>query len=106
MIGAKSLNLLDQLIACYEERFPGLVSNVGRSIAALPVHAGSRAEEMDELEQTFQHYGLKSEMAPATRKVLNAIAALNIGKASEDGTRRGTLVETLQMFVDNGLLKK
>lgn len=106
LVGAKSLNLLDPLIECYEERLPGLVKKVGRGIAALPVHAGRRAEEMDELEQTFQHYGLISEMAPATRKVLNTIAALNIGKASENGVRKGTLLETLQLFVDNGLLKK
>ena len=106
LVGAKSLNLLDQLIECYDERFPGLVKKVGRGISALPVHAGRRAQEMDELEQTLRYYGLASEMAPAARKVLESIAALNIAKATEDGTRKGTLQETLTLLVDNGLLRK
>ena len=106
LVGAKSLNLLDQLIECYDERFPGLVKKVGRGISALPVHAGRRAQEMDELELTLRHYGLASEMAPAARKVLESIAALNLAKATEDGTRKGTLQETLTLLVNNGLLRK
>ena len=106
LIGAKSAGLLDQLIECYNERFPGLIKKIGGSIAALPVHAGRRAEEMEELDRTFRHYGLKTEMAPAARKVLQTIAALNIGQASEDGNRKGTLLETLELFFDKGLLKK
>jgi hypothetical protein len=61
---------------------------------------------MEELDRTFRHYGLKTEMAPAARKVLQTIAALNIGQASEDGNRKGTLLETLELFFDKGLLKK
>jgi len=106
LMGAKRLNLLDQLIECYDERFPGLVTKVGRGISALPVHAGRRAQEMDELQQTLRYYGLTSEMAPAVRRVLESIAALNLAKATEDGTRKGTLQETLALLVDNGLLMK
>ncbi|MEW6671911.1 MAG: DUF1932 domain-containing protein [Thermodesulfobacteriota bacterium] len=106
LVGAKRLNLLDQLIECYDERFPGLVAKVGRGISALPVHAGRRAQEMAELEQTLQHYGLSSEMAPATRKVLESIAALGLAKAAADGTRRGTLQETLTLLGEYGLLTK
>jgi len=106
LIGAKNMDLLDQLIECYDERFPGLTKKVGRNIAALPVHAGRRAEEMDELERTFRHYGLKTDMAPATQNVLKTIATLNLGQATEDGTRQGTLLEALELFFDKGLLKK
>ena len=104
LAGAKRLNLLDPLIECYDERFPGLVKKVGRGISALTIHAGRRAQEMDELERTLRHYGLRSEMAPAVRKVLESIAGLNLAKATEDGTRKGTLQETLTLLVDNGLL--
>jgi 3-hydroxyisobutyrate dehydrogenase-like beta-hydroxyacid dehydrogenase len=106
LMGAKSLNLLDQLIECYDDRFPGLVKKVGRGISALPVHAGRRAQEMDELQQTLQYCGLTSEMAPAVRKVLESIAALNLAKATEDGTRKGSLQETLALLGDNGLIRK
>ena len=106
LLGAKRANLLDQLIACYDERFPGLVHKIGRGISALPVHAGRRAQEMDELERTLRHYGLRSEMAPAVRKVLESIAALDLATAVAEGTHRGTLQETLTLLLDNGLLGK
>jgi len=106
LVCAKNLELEDQLIECFNERFPDVTKAAGRNITALPVHAARRAEEMEELDRTFQHYGLKSEMAPAAQKVLESIAALNLGQASADGTRKGTLLETLKLFNDKGLLRK
>ncbi|MDF1590950.1 MAG: DUF1932 domain-containing protein [Desulfobacterales bacterium] len=106
LVGAKRLNLLDQLIECYDERFPGLVQKVGRGISALPVHAGRRAQEMAELERTFGHYGFTSEMSPATKKVLESIAAIASATPTADGTRKGTLADALTLFVDKGLLRK
>jgi len=105
LVCAKNLELDNQLIEIFGERFPDVTKAAGRNIAALTVHAARRAEEMEELGRTFQHYGLKSEMAPAARKVLESIAALNLGQASTDGTRKGTLLETLKLFNDKGLLK-
>ena len=37
-------------------------------------------------------------MAPAVQKVLEAIAALEVGKASASGAREGDLQETLELF--------
>lgn len=106
LIGARKFGLLDEILKQYEESFPGLPGKVGQSIAALPVHAGRRAEEMKELIQTFAHYGLKAVMAPATEKVLKSIAALEAGKASETGERKGDLLETTELFFQRGLLQK
>ncbi|MEK7782758.1 MAG: DUF1932 domain-containing protein, partial [Candidatus Binatota bacterium] len=106
LIGARKFGLLDEILQQYEESFPGLPGKVGQSIAALPVHAGRRAEEMKELSQTFAHYGLKAVMAPATEKVLKSIAALEAGKASETGERKGNLLETTELFFQRGLLQK
>lgn len=106
LIGARKFGLLDEILKQYEESFPGLPGKVGQSIAALPVHAGRRAEEMKELIQTFAHYGLKAVMAPATEKVLKSIAALEAGKASETGERKGNLLETTELFFQRGLLQK
>ena len=61
---------------------------------------------MKELIQTFAHYGLKAVMAPATEKVLKGIAALEAGKASETGERKGDLLETTELFFQRGLLQK
>ena len=86
--------------------FCGDDSKVGRGISALPIHAGRRAEEMRELRATFRHHGLKAVMAPATQKILEEIAALDSGKASEKGGREGELLEALELFFQRGLLQE
>lgn len=106
LIGARKFGLLEEILQQYDESFPGLAEKVGHSIAALPVHAGRRAEEMVELGQTFRNYGMKAVIAPATRKILEEIAALNAGRPSETGTREGTLLETLELFFQRGLLQE
>ncbi len=106
LIGARKFGLLDEILRRYDESFPGLPGKIGQSIAGLPVHAGRRAEEMGELRQTFRHHGLKAVMAPATQKVLERIASLNAGTASETGAREGGLLETLELFFQRGLLQE
>lgn len=105
LLGARKFDLLQEIMRRYEESFPGLVSKVGRSIAALPIHAGRRAEEMRELRETFRHHGLKAVMAPATQKILEQIAELDCGNPSQTGGREGELLETLELFFQRGLLQ-
>lgn len=104
-MGARRFGLLKELTEQYEESFPGLIDKVASSIVGLRIHAGRRAEEMDELKRTFQRHGLDSFMAPAAQKVLEAIATLDTGKASESGARQGDLQETLELFYEKGLLR-
>ncbi|MGH7817981.1 MAG: DUF1932 domain-containing protein, partial [Candidatus Binatia bacterium] len=84
--------------------FPGLLDKVSGSIVGLRIHAGRRAEEMDELKRTFNSHGLNSFMAPAAQQVLQAIAALKCGEASASGLRQGDLADTLELFYTSGLL--
>jgi 3-hydroxyisobutyrate dehydrogenase-like beta-hydroxyacid dehydrogenase len=105
LMGARRFGLLDEVRAQYEESFPGLLDKVSPSIVGLRIHAGRRAEEMDELKRTFNHHGMESYMAPAVQKVLEAIAALDTGRASDDGARQGDLSETLELFYQKGLLR-
>jgi 3-hydroxyisobutyrate dehydrogenase-like beta-hydroxyacid dehydrogenase len=106
LMGARAFGLLDEILKRYEESFPGLLDKVTSSIVGLRIHAGRRAEEMDELKRTFNHHGMKSFMAPAAQKVLQAIAALEVGKPSESGAREGELLETLELFFEKGLLQE
>ena len=106
LMGARRFGLLDEIRAQYEESFPGLLDKISSSIVGLQIHAGRRAEEMDELERTFNAQGLESYMAPATQKVLQAIAALKLGEASDSGARQGELTQTLELFYQNGLLQR
>ena len=105
LMGARKFGLLNEIRSQYEGSFPGLLDKVSGSIIGLRIHAGRRAEEMDELRRTFNTHGLKSFMAPGAQKVLAAIAALNVGQASTSGARQGDLAETLELFYQQGLLQ-
>jgi 3-hydroxyisobutyrate dehydrogenase-like beta-hydroxyacid dehydrogenase len=105
LMGARRFGLLNEVRAQYEESFPGLLDKISSSIVGLRIHAARRAEEMDELKRTFNHHGMKSFMAPAAQKVLEAIAALGAGEASDSGARQGDLPETLELFYEKGLLR-
>jgi 3-hydroxyisobutyrate dehydrogenase-like beta-hydroxyacid dehydrogenase len=106
LMGAQRFGLLNEIRAQYEESFPGLLDKVSSSIVGLRIHAGRRAEEMDELKRTFNHYGMTALMAPAVEQVLEAIASLDLNKASATGARDGDLMGTLQLFYEKGLLQK
>lgn len=106
LMGARRFGLLDEILKRYEESFPGLLDKVTSSIVGLRIHAARRAEEMDELKRTFKHHGMKAFMAPAAQKVLESIAELDVGKASDSGARQGDLLETLELFFQKGLLQE
>jgi L-threonate 2-dehydrogenase len=106
LMGARAFGLLDEILKRYEESFPGLLDKVTSSIVGLRIHAARRAEEMDELKRTFNHHGMRSFMAPAAQKVLQAIAALDVSKPSDSGAREGELLETLELFFGKGLLQE
>ncbi|HJX09833.1 MAG TPA: NAD(P)-binding domain-containing protein [Candidatus Binatia bacterium] len=105
LMGARRFGLMNEVRAQYEESFPGLLDKISTSIVGLRIHAARRAEEMDELKRTFNHHGMKSFMAPAAQKVLEAIAELGAGEASDSGARQGDLLETLELFYEKGLLR-
>ena len=104
-MGAQRFGLLHEIRAQYEESFPGLIDKVASSIVGLRLHAGRRAEEMDELKRSFNHHGLESCMAPAVQTVVASLAALEKEKASDSGARQGDLQETLELFYRKGLLQ-
>src|SRR5215831_18603464 len=106
LMGARSFGLLDEILKRFEESFPGLLDKVNASIVALRIHAGRRAEEMDELKRTFDQHGMNSFMAPAVKKVLQSIAALELGKPSTTGARDGDFLETIELFFQKGLLQQ
>ena len=106
LMGARKFGLLDEISKRYEESFPGLLDKVTSSIVGLQIHAARRAEEMDELKRTFSYHGMKAFMAPAAQKVLQSIAELDLGRASETGQREGDLMETVELFFRKGLLQQ
>ena len=78
---------------------------VGHSIASLPLHAARRSEEMAELRETFLHYGLDPIVVPSVEKILRAISDLKSDKESPTNTHGETLVNTIKLFSERGLLR-
>jgi 3-hydroxyisobutyrate dehydrogenase-like beta-hydroxyacid dehydrogenase len=103
LVGAHKLQLSEEILKRYEESYPGLTAKVGDGVAALAAHARRRAEEMAELSRTFRHYGLRTLMAPATRKLLVEISRLDC-ESSAGTAEREKWIKTLECFADRGLL--
>ena len=101
---AKKFGLLEQILERYEESFPGLPKKVGQSIVSLPLHAGRRSEEMAELGETYRHFGLEPIVTPGVEALLKSIAALEVGEPSVTGERKGSLMETINLLSERGLL--
>ena len=105
LLGARRFDLLEEILQRYEESFPGLPQKVAGTIAALPLHAGRRAQEMDELVRTYRLNGMNPVLAPATARLLRKIGSLQAGKPSETATREGDLRGTLELLFRLGLLQ-
>lgn len=102
LVGASALGLLDETLEDYDQNYPGLLQKIGNSIGSLPVHAKRRSEEMIELRETFNYYGIAPIVVPAVEKILSAIADLDVGAA---GTRRQSLDDAIKLFSERGLLR-
>jgi 3-hydroxyisobutyrate dehydrogenase-like beta-hydroxyacid dehydrogenase len=102
LVGADTLGLLEETLEDYDRSYPGLLKKISNSIGSLPAHAKRRSEEMIELRETFAYYGLAPRVVPAMEDILSSIAALNTGAA---GTRRQSLVDTIKLFSESGLLR-
>jgi hypothetical protein len=57
---------------------------------------------MIELRETFAYYGIAPVVVPSVEKILSSIADLNTGAAA---TRQESLVDTIKLFSDSGLLR-
>jgi 3-hydroxyisobutyrate dehydrogenase-like beta-hydroxyacid dehydrogenase len=105
LVGANALGLLRETLEDYDGNYPGLLQKVGNSIASLPVHAKRRSEEMVELRETFNFYGLKPVLVPSVEALLKKIADLDGGQPVLPGTRRGTLPDTIKVLSDKNFLR-
>ena len=80
----------DELLRCLREFYPGTVETLERLLPSYPLHAGRRAEEMDELGRFLSSAGRDPAVAKAAGDVLRRAAARGL-----DGTRRWTFAEAL-----------
>jgi hypothetical protein len=82
------------------------LDKVSSSIVGLSIHAGRRAEEMDELKRTFNHFG--HEIFYGARGAKSARGDRRIAAPRRHppaAQREGELFETLERFYEMGLLR-
>lgn len=83
---AERAGLLEPLLACYRDIYPGVMSIVERILPTYPQHAVRRADEMREAEQMMKHLDLQPHMMTAAREV---IAAVGHAGLADDFPERG-----------------
>ncbi len=71
--------MLSDMIAAYNQIYPGVMGIVERMLPTYAQHAGRRADEMRELEQTVHAAGLEPCMLAAAREMHELLAAANYG---------------------------
>jgi 3-hydroxyisobutyrate dehydrogenase-like beta-hydroxyacid dehydrogenase len=78
-LAAREAGLLEELLACYREAYPGVMAVVDRLVPTYPQHAGRRGEEMEEVEQMLLSLGLQPCLMTATRRLTAEVARLGLG---------------------------
>jgi 3-hydroxyisobutyrate dehydrogenase-like beta-hydroxyacid dehydrogenase len=104
LVGANALGLLREALDDFEANYPGLLQKISNSITSLPIHAKRRSEEMVELRETFNFYGVNPVLVPSVETLLKKIAELDGGQPSLPGTNRGTLSDTIKSLSDQNFL--
>jgi 3-hydroxyisobutyrate dehydrogenase-like beta-hydroxyacid dehydrogenase len=84
-LAARQAGLLDVLLACGRESYPGVLDVVERTLPTYPRHAGRRADEMAELERTLQALGLRPALAGGARRLLDEMSRLGLAGARPEG---------------------
>jgi 3-hydroxyisobutyrate dehydrogenase-like beta-hydroxyacid dehydrogenase len=103
---AEREQLLPELLGCYREAYPGVMEMVDRLLPTYPRHAGRRAAEMRELEETMRGADLEPCVATGARRVLEALAGLGLADDFPDRTPADWPVPAvLEELAARGLLR-
>jgi len=87
-VAARQAGLLDDLLACYRDAYPGIMDLVERMLPTYPRHAARRSEELKEVEQTMIALGLQPCMVHGARRITTELSRAdlkpNCGAASDE----------------------
>jgi 3-hydroxyisobutyrate dehydrogenase-like beta-hydroxyacid dehydrogenase len=61
-LAARRAGLLDDLLACYRDAYPGIMALAERMLPTYPQHAARRADELAEVEHTLATLGVEPRM--------------------------------------------
>jgi len=79
---ARQIGVLDKLLGVYRDCYPGVMEIVDRLLPTYPRHAGRRAEELEELENTMQSFGLVPRVVSGARSTIEEIGRMDFDECA------------------------
>ena len=76
-LAARRAGLLDELLACYGDAYPGIMALVERLLPTYPRHAARRGSELGEVEETMRALGQEPCMVTAAQRVTAAMGRID-----------------------------
>jgi 3-hydroxyisobutyrate dehydrogenase-like beta-hydroxyacid dehydrogenase len=101
-LAARQAGILDRTLAAYRASYPGILEVVERTLPTYPVHAGRRAQEMAEVEDTLSHLGLCPTVVRGVRLATEAVAQCPL---PGDQGQAWTVPEVVEALHARGVLK-
>jgi 3-hydroxyisobutyrate dehydrogenase-like beta-hydroxyacid dehydrogenase len=106
-LAARAANLLDDVLVCYREAYPGIMALVDRLLPTYPQHAARRADELKEVEQTMRSLGLEPGMVSGAQQITAAVGRLSLAESRtpRDGPE-WSVPDVIEAIFARNLLKK
>ena len=95
--------MLAEMTEAYAQIYPGVMAVVERMLPTYPQHAGRRAAEMAELEQTALAAGLEPCVLAAVARVHEMLAGADFGQPGHSAGGWG-LASIIERLAAEGLL--
>jgi len=77
-LAAREADLLEELLTCYRDAYPGIMDLVDRLLPTYPLHAARRGDELKEVERTMRGLGLQPCVVSAAQQLTTAVGRLSL----------------------------
>lgn len=104
MLFAEDMDLLGEAIESCDEIYPSIMEVIRRMLPTYPQHAGRRAEELEEVEQTMSASGVRPRILRAVREVTSALAT--VSWTGKQDAQQWTIADIIREIERQGTLSE
>jgi 3-hydroxyisobutyrate dehydrogenase-like beta-hydroxyacid dehydrogenase len=106
-LAAREAKVLDDLLVCYRDAYPGIMALVDRLLPTYPQHAARRADELKEVEETLRELGVEPCMVSGARQITDAVGRASLpARAADRDPPDWSVSEVVEAIFAHGLLNK
>ncbi|MBI2804457.1 MAG: NAD(P)-dependent oxidoreductase [Planctomycetes bacterium] len=103
-LAAREADLLDELLTCYRDAYPGIMELVDRLLPTYPMHAARRGVELEEVGRTFRGLGLRPCLVSAAQQLTAAVGRLDLADRKRSDAAKWSVPEVIEViFAGNPL---